>query len=169
MPLITNPDLKATKGFEEIFENIKDLPEKDYLEEAIGCAEIGFKRAAVVLGWSSVIYRLHRVIEKEGFDKFNDTSVRISSLNYGRFKRFNKTFRIHDANDLNEVFDTDLLLVIEGMSLIDMNERTRLRGCFDLRCQGAHPGNAPITDFNLLSFFSDINEVIFKNVRFKQK
>lgn len=167
MPLITNPDTKAPKGFEEIFENIKDIPEKDYLEEALGCAENGFNRAAAVLGWSSVIFRLHRVIEKEGFDKFNEASSRISALNYGRFKRFNKTFRIHDANDLNEVFDTDLLWVIEGMSLIDMNEHTRLRGCFDLRCQGAHPGNAPITDYNLLSFFSDINEIIFKNVRFK--
>ncbi len=167
MPLSTHPDSKVPKGFEEIFENIKDIPEMDYLKEALGCAENGFNRAAAVLGWSAVVFRIHRVIEKEGFVKFNDASVRISALNQGRFKRFNKTFRIHDANDLNEVFDTDLLWVIEGMNLIDMNEHTRLRGCFDLRCQGAHPGNAPITDYNLLSFFSDVNEIIFKNARFK--
>jgi hypothetical protein len=36
-----------------------------------------------------------------------------------------------------------------------------------MRCQSAHPGDAPITQFNLLSFFSDLDQIIFSNAKFK--
>jgi len=49
------------------------------------------------------------------------------------------------------------------MQLIDNNQHTRLHSCFELRSQCSHPGEAPITEYNLLSFFSDINEIVFKN------
>ena len=73
---------------------------------------------------------------------------------------------IHSLAELREVFDTIILWIIEGMGLIDTNEHARLRGCFELRSQSAHPGNAPITEYNLLSFFSDINEIVLKNGHF---
>jgi hypothetical protein len=38
-----------------------------------------------------------------------------------------------------------------------------------MRCQCAHPGDAPVTPYNLLSYFSDLNEIIFKNEKFKLK
>ena len=51
--------------------------------------------------------------------------------------------------------------------LLDSNEHTRLRSCFELRCQCAHPGDAPLTEFNLMSFFSDINEIILQGAKFQ--
>jgi hypothetical protein len=166
IPLSTHPEAIVSKGFDSLFGDLGVFPEREYLEEAIGCAESGFRRGAVVLGWSAVVYRFQSKIEKCGFQNFNSASSTIASKTQGRFKRYNKIFNIQDSNDLNEVFDTDILWVLEGMDLIDMNEHTRLRSCFDLRCQGAHPCSAPITDYNLLSFFSDIKEIIFKNPRF---
>lgn len=53
------------------------------------------------------------------------------------------------------------------MELIDSNQHTRLRSCFDLRCQCAHPGDAPVTEYNLLSFFSDLKEIVLQNEKFK--
>ncbi len=47
-----------------------------------------------------------------------------------------------------------------------MNLHTRLRSCYDLRTQSAHPGDAPVTEYNLLSFFSDLNEIVFRNPAF---
>ena len=53
------------------------------------------------------------------------------------------------------------------MELIDSNQHARLFSCFELRNHSAHPGEAPITEYNLASFFSDLNQIIFKNAKFK--
>ena len=53
------------------------------------------------------------------------------------------------------------------MQLIDSNQQTRLRSCFELRCHCAHPGDAPLTEFNFLSFFSDLNEIVFRGKSFE--
>lgn len=52
------------------------------------------------------------------------------------------------------------------MQYIDTNERTRLASCFDMRNHSGHPGEAPITKFNVLSCFSDIVEIILANPKF---
>jgi hypothetical protein len=93
----------------------------------------------------------------------------MASQNQGRFKRFNSPQNINSISELREVFDTVILWIIEGMLLIDSNQHTRLKGCFDLRCQCAHPGDAPVTEFNLLSYFSDLNEIILRNQKFQIK
>jgi hypothetical protein len=147
----------------------KGLPsdEDSYAKEATGCALRGFLRASVVLGWCAAISRIHAKIEEIGFAVFNVTSAQMASQQKGRFKRFNKVFNLSSIGDLEEVFDNDILWVLEGMQLIDPNQHTRLHSCFEMRCQSAHPGEAPITEFNLLSFFSDIKEIIFDNPKFK--
>jgi hypothetical protein len=64
------------------------------------------------------------------------------------------------------VFDTDLLLILEFLGLLDSNQNARLRYCFDMRNHSAHPGQAPITGENLYSFFSDISQIVLKNAKF---
>jgi hypothetical protein len=166
IPFATNPERKGIKRFENLFIEFNNISEYEYLNESLGCAESNFYRASTVLGWCAVVCRFHSIVEKIGFDNFNTMSNQLSDIDHGRFKRFNKRFTVTNRNELLEVFDTDLLWILEGLQLIDLNEHTRLRGCFDLRCQAAHPSNAPITEYNLLSFFSDIKEIIFKNPKF---
>jgi len=146
----------------------RGLPAEEdaYLREAVGCAMKGFLRASVVMGWCAAISRIHLKIAELGFAAFNVASAQMASQQKGRFKRFNKAFTISSLGDLSEVFDNDILWVLEGMSIIDSNQHTRLHSCFDMRCQSAHPGQAPITEFNLLSFFSDLKEIIFSNPKF---
>jgi hypothetical protein len=136
------------------------------MREAIACARAGYLRAAAVLGWSAAIDRIHRRIEEIGFKQFNVASARMASQQSGRYKRFNQTQNVNNISEIREVFDNIVLWVIEGMGLIDSNQHTRLRSCFDMRCQSAHPGDAPITQFNLLSFFSDLEQIIFVNQKF---
>ena len=157
----TNPSL-----LNKLLSGIPNQEENDYLQEAIKCATHEFYRAAVVLGWCATIDRIHKLIEKKGFPKFNVTSASMASQTLGRFKRFNSPQNISSLSELREVFDTVVLWILEGMLLIDVNQHTRLKGCFDLRNQCAHPGDAPITEFNLLSFFSDLNEIVLKNPKF---
>ena len=150
----------------QLLGNLPNAEENEYLDEAVKCAKHGFFRAAVVLGWCAAIDRIHRKVESGGFATFNVTSAQMASQQKGRFKKFNSVQNVGSLSELREVFDTVILWIVEGMGLIDSNQHTRLRSCFDMRCQCAHPGEAPITEFNLMSLFSDINEIVLKNAKF---
>jgi len=150
-----------------ILRNLPDAQENEYLQEAVSCAQRGFFRAAVVLGWCASIDRVHRRIEDFGFTKFNTISFQMTNQTKGRFKRFNSPQNVNSLSEMREVFDTVVLWVIEGMGMIDSNQHIRLKSCFDMRCQCAHPGAAPVTEYNLMSFFSDINQIVLRNTMFK--
>lgn len=153
-------------AFDAFFAGLSDS-EGDYLAEAVACAKHGHLRAAAVLGWSAAVDRIHRVLECKGLDKFNAMSHQMKAATVGRYKRFDKSQNVANLAELREVFDTVILWVVEGMGMIDTNQHTRLLSCFDMRCHSAHPGEAPITQYNLMSFFSDLDQIIFKNERFK--
>ena len=164
----TEPKLaKEASLLTTMLEGLPNEEENAYLKEAINCARSGFLRAAAVLGWCAGIDRIHFCIERIGFDKFNATSRQMASATSGRFKRFSSPTNISSLSELREVFDSNILWIVEGMQLIDGNQHTRLRSCFELRCQSGHPGDAPVTEYNLLSFFSDINEIVLKNPTFQ--
>jgi len=150
----------------KILENATD-EEKDYLDEALGCASRGFFRASIVLGWSAAVHRMHKTVEKLGFDEFNKKSDEMRNIG-GRFKRWNKSFVVHSLSDLRDmVFDSDLLWVLDYWGLIDANQHDRLSICFTMRNNSAHPGEAPITEENLASFYSDLKSMVFDNPKFK--
>jgi hypothetical protein len=157
----------ALSAFDSFFANIANSEESEYLDEAIACAKSGYMRASVVLGWSAAIDRIHRRVESVGFKHFNVVSAQMASQQAGRYKKFNQTQNVSSLSEMRDVFDNIILWVIEGMKLIDSNQHTRLKSCFEMRCQCAHPGDAPITSFNLLSFFSDLDQIVFANANFK--
>ena len=158
---------QAPSSFDTFFAGLSNADESDYLAEAVACAKHGHLRAAVVLGWSAAVDRIQRVLEHKGLDKFNNMAQLMAAATSGRYKRFKKIDPVTSIAELQEVFDRPLLWVIEGMGMIDTNEHTRLGSCFDMRCHGAHPGNAPITPYNLMSFFSDLDQIVFLNPKFK--
>ena len=118
------------------------------------------------MGWSAAIDRIHRKIEQVGFATFNTVSGQMAAQTKGRYKHFNQRQAIASLSELREVFDNIVLWIIEGMRLIDSNQHTRLKSCFEMRCQCAHPGEAPITEYNLMSFFSDIQKIVLENSAF---
>lgn len=140
----------------------------EYLKEAVGCIENDFYRAGVVLAWCAVIDRIQRKIQELGFEKFNKTSTGMKNKKSGRFKKWNKELKISTLAELQEVFDSDLIWVLEGLDLIDSNQGNRLRtSCFQLRNQCAHPGLAPVSEPNVEPFFSDITAIVLNNPNFK--
>jgi hypothetical protein len=153
--------------WESLIDNlVKD--EKEILKEAIECARHKFYKASIVLAWNAAVHRMHKVIEKLGFDEFNKKTVEMKNIKTGRYKKFKKEFDVHSISELRAtVFDTDLLWVFEYMNLIDSNQHQRLEYCLTMRNNCAHPGEAPITEENLISFYSDIKKIIFDNEKFK--
>jgi len=147
---------------------IPSLPNPDesaYLKEAVDCAGGGFLRAAVVMGWCAAIDRVQRKIMALGFAAFNNASTAIKNQTSGKFKRWNKEFKVSTLSELQQVFDTDLIVVMEGMGLIDGNQAERLETCFQYRCHSAHPGEAPIGEPHVIAFFIDIAQIILANTR----
>jgi hypothetical protein len=142
--------------------------EKEYLNEAIGCANRGFMRASMVLLWCAAVHRMQKIVEKLGIEEFNRKSEEMQEIKEGRFKRFKKSFNIHSLSELRaSVFDTTLLWVLEYWCLIDANQHSRLEICFTMRNNAAHPGDAIVTAPNLASAFSDIKAIIFDNPKFR--
>jgi len=167
LPVQTRPaSVEEVTALEQILAGLPDPEEDAYLTEAIECARHRLYRGAVVLGWSAAIDRIHRALANGGLDRFNATSLQMTNQQKGRFKKFNATQHVGSLSELREVFDKIVLWIVEGMQIIDVNQHVRLTSCFELRCQCAHPGDAPVTEFNLLSFFSDLNDIVFSNPKF---
>ena len=156
----------TTTQLEAMLKDVTGSSQSEYLAEAVACARYRLFKGAAVLGWCAAIDQIHHAIERIGFQQFNATSAFMTNQTKGRFKKFNQEQNVSTLSELREVFDTTGLWVLEGLQIIDSNQHTRLRSCFELRCQCAHPGEAPVTEYNLLSFFSDLKEIVFRNPKF---
>ncbi|MFN2446732.1 MAG: hypothetical protein ABR606_14255 [Vicinamibacterales bacterium] len=65
------------------------MPQTHRLEilNAVDCARAGFIRAAAVMGWCAAIARIHRTVEKIGFQAKRPFIDRITDIALGRSKR----------------------------------------------------------------------------------
>jgi DNA gyrase/topoisomerase IV subunit A len=166
---IKQAPIKIEKIFdlEKIIPTLHDPKESEYLKEAIDCANSGFPRAAIVLGWCAAIDRIQKKIQSVGFNRFNQTSTKLKQKIKGKFAKWNKEFNIATLAELQTIFDTDLIIILEGMEVIDGNQADRLINvCYQYRNQSAHPGEAPIEEAHVVSFFTDINKIILLNPKF---
>lgn len=159
--------IETSADLQKILKLLQDPKESAYLQEAMECAARGCRRAACVMGWCAAINRMQKKIEEIGFARFNATSSQLKSQTSGKFKRWNKEFTVSTRSELQQVFDTDLIVLLEGMGLLDDNQAQRLEVCFLYRNNSAHPGEAPIEEANLIAFFSDIEKFILSNPNFK--
>jgi hypothetical protein len=167
------PIQQMATGVENVFDLHKlvavlpNKEESDYLKEAVDCANAGFCRAAIVLGWCAAISRIQRKILLLGFAVFNSASQSLKMQTSGRHKRWNKQFNVTSLGELQEIFDTDLITVCEGLQLLESNQADRLKDMdFQWRNHSAHPGEAPIEPAHLVAFFTDINSIILTNPKF---
>ena len=166
LPIQQTPeDVQEISELQKILKEIIDPDESDYLTEAISCAQAGYYKAAIVMGWCATIDKIQKKFMAIGFEKFNQTSRDVKSQTSGKFKRWNKEFNITTISELQTVFDTDLIVILEGMELIDGNQAQRLETCFQYRNHSAHPGEAPVEPAHAVSFFVDVNGIILTNSR----
>ncbi len=160
-------DISNFAQLDEILASLTEI-EKPLMKEAIDCAKNGYLRASAVLGWAATVNRLHKTVEKMGFNTFNQKSREMNDIDEGRYKRFKKTFHVVNMAELQAtVFDNDLLWVLEYCEFIDNNQHDRLSMCFVMRNNSAHPGESLIKEENITSFYSDLKTIIFDNPKFR--
>jgi len=85
------------------------------------------------------MHQIHCKIEEVGFDLFSAKSGELASRKKGRFRSFDGVGPIQSISDLRETPDRKVLIIIDGMNLIETNQRQRLEHCLDMRIQGARP------------------------------
>lgn len=163
----TAANVESGFDLKKLVDGLSDADESDYLREAIDCANAGFHRAAIVLGWCAAVDGMQKKIMALGFDKFNAASSAMKAQTSGKFKKWNKGFAIATLGELQQVFDSDLLHVLEGMSLLDGNQAQRLETCFQYRNHSAHPGQAPIGEAHVVTFFTDVTGIVLANPSFR--
>lgn len=162
-PVMFHGGANPSEAIKKIIAEIPYPDQKGYLEEALLCIESDCKRAAAVLGWSAAMHHIHSKIEEIGFDQFNKKADEMSKQTKGRFKGFKSSAPIESISDLREVPDRRILWVLDGMNILESNQRQRLEYGLDMRIQASHPGDAEVTLTNLESFFSDLSTLVFKN------
>lgn len=145
---------------------LADAHQSDYLREAIECAEANHSKAAIVMGWCAAIDRIQQKVMALGLANFNATSTAVKNQTSGKYKRWVKEFKATTEAELQAVFDTDLIIVVENMGLFDGNESERLEICFTYRNQSAHPGKAPVDPPHVVAFFTDIVKIVLANPKF---
>jgi hypothetical protein len=160
---------RTSEGFtlQDVVPGLSDVAQCEYLTEAIAAANAGFHRAAIVLGWCAAVDRMQQTVIRIGFDTFNNATTTLRNQTSGKFKRWNKQFNVATVSELQTVFDSDLIVVLEGMGLLDGNQAERLETCFQYRNHSAHPGLAPIARPHVVAFFSDLGEIVLTSSRFK--
>jgi hypothetical protein len=156
-------DIKDISDLSKVLNNMADIEESKYLKEAIDCALSGFLRASIVIGWCAAIDKLQKHVINIGYDKINNESTRMKNKTTGKYKKWNKEFNVNNKSELQAIFDSDLISIFESMEVFDSNQTQRLEVCFQYRNNSAHPGEAPIEHPHLISFFSDINNIILSN------
>jgi hypothetical protein len=162
----TASDPESVLQLSALITDIPSAAQSSYLEEAIACAQAGHDRAAIVMGWCAAIDHMQKYVVKKGFDAFNRTSTAVKNQTSGKYKRWNKEFNITSEGELQTVFDTDLIVILENMNLLDGNQSDRLEACFMYRNQSAHPGLAPIEPAHVIAFFTDITRIVLLNPKF---
>jgi hypothetical protein len=151
----------------KIITTLPNPDESSYLKEAIDCAYARHYRASIVMGWCCAIDRIQRTLMSIGLSNFNAASTKIKNQTKGKFKHWNKEFNFTTLSELQTVFDSDLITILEGMELVDGNQSQRLDTCLQYRNHSAHPGEAPIDEPHIITFFTDINSIILQNPKFK--
>jgi len=162
-PVMFHGGADPSEAIKQIIADIPYPDQKGYLGEALTCVEADCKRAAAVLGWSAAMHHMHSKIEEIGFDKFNKKADEMAAQTKGRFKSFKGSAPVDSISDLREVPDRRILWVLDGMNILESNQRQRLEYGLDMRIQASHPGDAEVTLTNLESFFSDLSTLVFKN------
>lgn len=167
VPLIrksnVNQNSLAQAILNKIFEVVTDVDEKNYFEEAARAASCQCYKAAIVMVWCAVIDRLQRLVEQKGFNVFNKTSKTLKKKQSGFYKRFSKEFDISMSNELQEVFDKDLIIVLSAMVNLDINEINAILHLFDTRNHSAHPSDYKVDELAYTNYLNEVLKLIITN------
>jgi hypothetical protein len=140
------------------------VEQKNYLDEAFTAARAGCFKAATVMTWCAAIDRLRSFVLSKGLDVYSQTSTALRQNNNGFYKYFKNEVNITMENELQEIFDRNLITVISGMdNALDINQAKALLTLFEKRNSSAHPSATVVDELAYASFLNELNTLVFAN------
>lgn len=154
--ILGKPQLKIISAKLENLSNLLKTPEKEYVDEVIGCLRINAYRAAIVLMWSICISHLRNYIISYKIPEFNNA---LSNHTKNSIKKLS----ISKYDDFEDIGDYDFLEILKILTITTKNQHKLLKEKLDIRNTYAHPNTLTLTDNKANSFIEDlVNDIIMK-------
>ena len=115
---------------------LKSVQARAFLEEAIGCAEEGFHRAAVVLSWVGALAVLYDEVVTNHLTGFNAEGRR----------RDAKWRDAKSVDDLARMREFEFLQILEAISVVGKSVKAELETCLKLRNGCGHPNSLHVAE-----------------------
>lgn len=108
---------------------------KQFLDEAIGCLEAGFHKAACVLTWAGAVY----VLQEHVFTNY------LAAFNAEALRRDPKHREVKALDGFGRVKEADFLQILESIGVLGKNVKQQLEERLNLRNACGHPNSLKIS------------------------
>lgn len=134
--------------------------EEVYLEEAARSLAAKCNRAAIIMLWATAMARIHRAVERVGFNAYNQAVDATLKKKGNPFSKVSKTV-ISSLPELQRCRDFDLLVV--GMQLFsyDLQIYEELDRLLGTRNSAAHPGMLHPTALDVQQYAAKLTSCVF--------
>jgi hypothetical protein len=149
----TDPEVEHdVSELNKLLAGIKDPIVHAFVEESVNCLRIGALKAAIVLLWAGAV----RTIQEKTLAK-GATLVNTELL-----KRDSKARTIKKVEDFQYIQEETLLLVAEGVGVLDKTTRGILHTNLQTRNGCGHPNNYNPGPARAKSFIEDVAGIAFR-------
>lgn len=149
--LSISPAAVEAQTLRALLPRIKSSGAKEFLTEAIVCAESSLFRAAVVLSWAGAVAVLQDVVVASHLTAFNAAAQ----------KRDAKWKTAKNADDLGGMKEFNFLQILEDINLIGKNVRQELEYCLKLRNGCGHPNSLKVGHNKVASHIETLAQNVF--------
>lgn len=146
------PIVKSINKLRKHLGKLKTEDAKTFVEEAIGCAENHFHRAAIVLSWVGALHVLQAAVLATHEAAFNAEAVR-------RNPRWRISTKPEDIS--SQIKEGDFLDILAAIGFLDNNVKKLLKTCLDLRNSCGHPNKLKIDEHIVSSHIETLSLNIF--------
>jgi hypothetical protein len=125
------PAAKEAKALRDLLPKLKSADAREFLKEAIVCAEAQLFRAAVVLSWvGAVALLMDEAVAKH-----------LAAVNAEAVKRKKGWKNAKDADGLGKLKESEFLEIVHAVGMIDKNVKQELEERLKLRNSCGHPNS----------------------------
>lgn len=130
---------------------IKSADAREFLTEAVVCAESSLFRAAVVLSWVGAVAVLQDVV----------VASHLAAFNAAAQTRDAKWKTAKNADDLGRMKEFEFLQILEDIKIVGKNVRQELEACLKLRNGCGHPNSLKVGHNKVAAHLETLAQNVF--------
>ncbi len=166
-PYIKRSAIQTIGGaLRKMVQPISDPELLKYLDESVRCAETNCVRASVVLAWCAVAFKVHEKLVSLGLPQLEKEFEKMRLDQGMMFKNFTRNVKISTRHDVQEVADSQLILLCRFLTYLDDTQYKHLKSALDLRNGCGHPTGYQPDPVKLQAYYSDITQLVLLSPKF---